>query len=160
MTLREKILNCITDKNIEIGISVHHIENGEETDINANAIFPTASVFKVPVIVEVYKQAKEGKFDLDERLELKTEYKTLTTGVLLTLQDGLMLTIRDLMMLMTIVSDNTATTMLMNLVGAENITRTMHDLGLHTINVMMTVHEMFLYAFGIEDQPDISLEDL
>jgi beta-lactamase class A len=160
MTLHEKILKCITDKNIELGISVHHIESGEETDINANAIFPTASVFKVPVMVEVFKQAREGKFDLNDRLKLKTRYKTLTTGVLLTLQDGLMLTVRDLMMLMTIVSDNTATSMLMELVGAQNTTETMRNLGLDTINVVMTVHEMFLYAFGIPNQHDISLEDL
>ncbi|MCJ7624136.1 MAG: class A beta-lactamase-related serine hydrolase [Anaerolineaceae bacterium] len=160
MTFQEKIQNCIPDKNIELGISVHHIESGEETNINAHAIFPTASVFKVPVMVEVYKQAREGKFDLGDRLGLKTKDKTLTTGVLLTLQDGLMLTIRDLMMLMTIVSDNTATTMLMDLVGAQNTTDTMRSLGLDTINVVMTVHEMFLYAFGIPEQNDINLEDL
>jgi beta-lactamase class A len=91
---------------------------------------------------------------------LKTRYKTLTSGVLLQLQDGLQPTIRDLAMLMTIVSDNTATTMLLEIVGAENVTNTMHALGLTSIHVNMTVHEMFLHAFGIPDQPDISVEAL
>jgi beta-lactamase class A len=160
MSLRDKLHACITDDSIEFGIAVQHIESGEKTLINADAIFPTASVFKVPVMVEVFKQAQADVFDLYDRLELKTRYKTLTTGVLLQLRDGLQPTIRDLVMLMTIVSDNTATTMLMELVGPENITATMHELGLMSIEVNMTVHEMFLHAFGIPDQPDISVEAL
>ncbi|MGD9049929.1 MAG: hypothetical protein PVF77_17885 [Anaerolineae bacterium] len=54
MTLREKLLACITDDSIEFGIAVHHIESDEETEICADAVFPTASVFKVPIMVEVY----------------------------------------------------------------------------------------------------------
>jgi beta-lactamase class A len=160
LTLEEKIVGCLTIDNIDFGIAIQHVESGEETSINGEAVFPTASVFKVPVMVEVFKQARQGKFDLDDRLELKDEYKTLTTGVLLTLQEGLMLSIRDLMMLMTIVSDNVATTMLLNLVGAENVTQTMHELGFTSMSIVMTVHEMFLYAFGIPEQTNISLPAL
>jgi beta-lactamase class A len=50
--------------------------------------------------------------------------------------------------------------MLMELVGPENVTATMHDLGLMSIEVNMTVHEMFLHAFGIPNQTDISVEEL
>jgi len=160
MSLRDKLQACITDDSIEFGIAVQHIESGEETLVNAKAVFPTASVLKVPVMVEVFKQAWAGKFDLSDRLELKTRYKTLTTGVLLQLQDGLQPTIRDLMVLMTIVSDNTATTMLMELVGPDNITATMHELDLTSIQVNMTVHEMFLHAFGIPDRHDIGVAEL
>lgn len=160
MKLANKLESFLTDEQIEFAIAVEHIESGEKTSINGDAIFPTASVFKVPLMVEVYKQARAGKFNLNDRLELKSKYKTLTTGVLLQLDDGLMLTIRDLVMLMTIVSDNTATTMLLELVGAENVTKTMHSLGLSTIEVKMTVHEMFLHAFGIPNQVDISVEAL
>ena len=141
MSLRDKLLSCITDEQIEFGIAIQHIESEELTHINADTVFPTASVFKVPVMVEVFKQARAGKFDLNQRLELKTRYKTLTSGVLLQLQDGLQPTIRDLAMLMNIVSDNTATTMLLELVGPEKVTNTMHGLGLTSIHVNMTVHE-------------------
>lgn len=160
MSLRDKLQACISDDRIEFGIAVLHIESGEETLINGSTVFPTASVFKVPVMVEVFRQARAGKFDLNDRLELETRYKTLTSGVLLQLQDGLQPTIRDLTMLMTIVSDNTATAMLMELVGPENVTATMHDLGLTSIQVNMTVHEMFLHAFGIPDRHDISVAEL
>lgn len=160
MNLAAKLHSIISPHGIEFGIAIHHIESGEDTLINADEVFPTASVFKVPVMVEVFKQAREGKFDLNDRLELKTRDKTLTTGVLLHLQDGLCLTIRDLTMLMNIVSDNTATTMLLDLVGAQNVTSTMQSLGLTTISVVMTVHEMFLHAFGIPDQPEIGVDGL
>ncbi|MGQ9600707.1 MAG: serine hydrolase [Anaerolineae bacterium] len=160
MSLYERLLACIPDESIELGIAIQHIESGEETRINADAIFPTASVFKVPVMVEVFKQARAGKFDLNDRLELRDRHKTLTSGVLQELQEGLQPTIRDLMILMTIVSDNTATTMLMELVGAENVTATMHELGLTSIHVNMTVHEMFLHAFGIRDRSDIRVDEL
>lgn len=159
MDIREKIQNLLPE-DVEFGIAVEHVESGQRLEINGDAVFPTASVFKVPVMVEVFKQARQGRFSLDDRLELKSKYKTLTTGILLTLQDGLMPTIRDLMMLMTIVSDNTATTMLMELVGAENITRTMNAYGLHSMSIVITVHEMFLHAFSITDRPDISVEEL
>ena len=160
MSLRDDLRACMTDDHIEFGIAVHHIESGEETLIDGDTVFPTASLFKVPVMIEIFKQAHAGRFDLDDRLELKTRYKTLTTGVLLHLQDGLQPTVRDLVMLMIIVSDNTATTMLMELVGPENVTATMHDLGLTSIEVNMTVHEMFLHALGIPDRTDITLEEL
>ena len=159
MDIQQQIKDLLPE-DVDFGISVEHVESGEHFDINGDAIFPTASVFKVPVMVEVFKQARQGFFALNDRLELKSKYKTLTTGVLLTLQDGLMPTIRDLMMLMTIVSDNTATTMLMDKVGAEKITRTMHDLGLNSMSIVITVHEMFLHAFSIPDRPNISVEEL
>jgi len=160
MDLRHRLRACVADDGLEFGIAIQHIESGEETQINGDAVFPTASVFKIPVMVEVFQQAHAGKFGLDDRVELKTGDKTLTTGVLLHLQDGLRPTIRDLVTLMIIVSDNTAATMLMQLVGPENVTATMHSLGLTSIEVNMTVHEMFLHAFGASDRPDISVEAL
>jgi beta-lactamase class A len=48
----------------------------------------------------------------------------------------------------------------MELVGPENVTASMHELGLMSIEVNLTVHEMFLHAFGIPNQPDISVEAL
>ena len=160
MSLEEKILQHIVDDEIDFGIALQHIESGEEVLFNADMKYPLASVMKVPVMVEVFKQAREKKFELNDRLDLQTKYKTLTTGVLLQMQDGLRPTIRDLAMLMIIVSDNAATSMLMELVGPENVTESMHELGLDSIHVNMNVHEMFLHAFGIPERKDISVEEL
>jgi beta-lactamase class A len=160
MNLKEKILATIADGDIDFGIALKHIESGEQILINEEMPYPTASVMKVPVMVEVFKQARARKFDLNDRLTLQSKYKTLTTGVLLQLQDGLQPSIRDLMMLMIIVSDNVATSMLMELVGPENVTATMHALGLKSIYVNLNVHEMFLHAWGIPERTDISVEEL
>ena len=43
------------DPHVEFGVAVRHLESGEETCLNAEAAFPTASVFKVPVMVEVFQ---------------------------------------------------------------------------------------------------------
>ena len=160
MTLKEKILEHIADDDIDFGIAINHIESGEKIYINENMPYPLASVMKVPVMVEVFKQAQENKFNLDDRLTLQIKYKTLTTGVLLYMQDGLKPTIHDLVTLMIIISDNTATSMLMELVGPDNITTTMHSLGLNSIYVNMTIHEMFLHAWDIPERKDISVEEL
>lgn len=154
MTLQDHIAGILGREAIEVGFSALHLPSGEAVEINAAAPFPTASVCKVPIMAEVYRQAREGRFALGDRLRLEEEKKTLTTGVLLTLEPGLQPTIRDLCTLMTIVSDNTATTMLLELVGAERVTASMAALGLTSIRVTMTVHEMFLHAFGLPlDRP-------
>jgi beta-lactamase class A len=111
-------------------------------------------------MVEVFQQARAGRLDLDERLALRTPDKTLTSGVLVHLQDGLQPSIRDLLMLMIIVSDNTATNMLLDQVGCENVTASMRALGLHSIHVTMNVHQMFLHAWGLAGQGAVSVETL
>ena len=163
MALHDTLVSQIsTDPDLDFGIAVHHIESGEDLLVNADALYPTAGIFKVPVMVEVFRQARAGRFELNDSMTLKAADKTLTSGVLPHLQDGLRLSIRDLIMLMIIVSDNTATTMLLNLVGCDNVTTGMHALGLSSIHVVMNVHEMFLHAFGLAeaDQLAVSLATL
>jgi len=71
------------------------------------------------VIVELYRQALEGKINLDERYLLRETDKTLGSGVLQHLQEGLNPTIRDLAKLMMTLSDNTATDIIMKMLGQE-----------------------------------------
>jgi beta-lactamase class A len=88
-------------------------------------------------MVEVFRQEREGRLRLDERLEVRPSDIVRGSGVLRDLQPGLAPTIADLAMLMIIVSDNTATNMLIDRVGGvEPINQTMHDrLGLPSIVV-------------------------
>lgn len=117
-----------------LGVSALDLTSGERFAINENLVFPQASAIKVPVLMEVYKQAHEGKFSLTDLRRLDKEHKAGGSGVLQELGDGTsQLSIRDLGVLMILVSDNTATNMLIDLVGKENINRTMASLGLqHT----------------------------
>jgi beta-lactamase class A len=120
-----------------MGIAARNITSGETVELDATRGFPTASVFKIPVMVEVYRQAKLGQLSMDERLTLDWDDPVPGSGVLRDLAPGLNPTVRDLTMLMIIVSDNTATNMLIDRVGGvAAINRTMHeDFGFDSIIV-------------------------
>jgi beta-lactamase class A len=141
--LLSEIHNIIEASGAEMGVFAHHIESGEEIDIDGDRPFPLCSVFKVPVLVEAFRQIGAGRFELDDRFELTVEEKNLPSGVLTFCEDGLRPTLRDLLTLMIIISDNTATDMVMHRLGVETTTRTMHDLGLTEIHVPLTVRKIF-----------------
>lgn len=143
MSLEQQIHSVIEASGAEMGIFTHHIESGEEIDINGDQPFPLCSVFKIPVLVEAFRQIRDGQLSLDERFELTTAEKNLPSGVLVFFDDGLRPTLRDLLTLMIIISDNTATDMVMHRVGVESTTRTMHNLGFTDIHVPLTVRGIF-----------------
>ncbi len=145
---------------LEIGFAAEHLPTGKKIEINPRAPFPTASVFKVPVMIEVLRRIDAGELSASTRLPLKEADKTLPTGVLLTLNDGLEPTLRDLMTLMIIISDNTATTMLLDLVGKEAVQSTLEALGCPDSTVTMTVHEMFLHGWGLPLDRPVGLAEL
>jgi len=68
------------------GVSVRDIEGNEWAEINADERFPMASVFKVPVLVELYHQAQEGKISLDERVEWRDPSLYFGSGILVNLE--------------------------------------------------------------------------
>ena len=109
---------------------------GEAASLNGDELFPTASVFKVPVIVELYRQVEAGAVSLEEELALREEDKVPGSGILQELSPGLMVTLRDLVSLMMIVSDNTATDLLIEKVGMENVNATLRRLGLKRTTVV------------------------
>jgi beta-lactamase class A len=144
-----KINKIFSDSGLEIGFFARHLQTGTTISRNADALFPTASVFKVPVMAEVYRQAAAGRFALSDRIALEARHKTLSSGVMQTLSDGLSPTIRDLCVLMIIVSDNTATEVLLERIGIDNVNKFIHSLGLNDIHVSFGVHAMFLHAWGL-----------
>ncbi|MFN0108436.1 MAG: serine hydrolase [Blastocatellia bacterium] len=125
-----------------MGVAVRDIATGQQISINGDKEFPMASAYKIPILVEVFRQAEAKKFSLDDRVELTDSDRTLGSGVLTLMAPGLKLTIRDLALLMIILSDNQATDMLVNKVGAENVTATMRKLGLNNIRVDRTTFEL------------------
>lgn len=104
-----------------MGVAAKDLVTGEEILVNADLRFPTASAIKTAVMVEAYHQAAEGKLGLDAQVTLRNADKVGGTGVLNGLRDGLALTIGDLLHLMIVVSDNTATNLLVNRLGAAHI---------------------------------------
>ncbi len=106
---------------------------------NASASMPAASTIKVPVMVEVFRQLENGDFNLQRRVELLARDKDYGSGDLCDEPVGTTWTVSDLLSKMIDISDNTATNMLIRLVGLRSINRTMDDLGLERTRLTQDV---------------------
>ena len=113
-----------------LGVVAVDLTSGERFAINENVVFPQGSAIKVPILIEVYKQAGEGKFKLTDRLPVRKASQVGGDGVLQHFGDGTSeLSIADLCALMIVLSDNTATNILIELVGRESVNSTLASLG-------------------------------
>jgi beta-lactamase class A len=113
-----------------LGLYAKELTTGEEVSWRADAIMPTASVIKVGIMAELYRQAAEGLVDLDARITLVESDWTGGTGVLKELMPGLQPTVTDLCRLMIIQSDNVATHVLVRMLGKEKINASLRTWGL------------------------------
>jgi beta-lactamase class A len=117
-----------------VGIAIQDVATGATSGINTGTEMPAASTIKIPVMVEVFRQlVRGGKFDLNTKLHLQRRDKDWGSGDLAGARVGSTYTVARLLSLMIDVSDNTATNMLIRLVGRQRINSTMADYGLtHT----------------------------
>ncbi len=116
-----------------VGITVQDVATGLSTGINGSAEMPAASTIKIPVMVEVFRQLGTGRFDLNTRVRLQRADKDWGWGDLSDARVGTSYPVSRLLALMIDNSDNTATNMLIRLVGRANINTEMAGLGLsHT----------------------------
>jgi beta-lactamase class A len=124
----EKIAN---DFDGIMGVSIKDLTSGEVISANENLVFPTGSSIKIPILIELYKQAAEGKFRLTDQRWIEDKDKVGGSGVLLHFSNhASQLTLNDLAVLMIILSDNTATNMLIDQVGMANVNSTLDQIGL------------------------------
>lgn len=142
-SLKSHIEQVIAASGAQIGVAIRHVESGAEVMIDADRPVPLASVVKIPVLVEAFRQLSEGYFRLDDRWTLNDRVKDLGSGILTYFDDGLCPTVKDLLTLMIIISDNTATDMVMQRLGVAAINDHMHRLGLTSTHVAHTLHEIF-----------------
>src|SRR5215208_2522455 len=131
----ERALDAIlTQSGGELALAAMNLTTGEELARNDQRSMLTASVFKLPLLVEVFRQAEAGALDLDERVTLRAEDVVRGSGILRDFGPGLQPTLRDLAMMMVIVSDNSATNLLLDRVGGpQRVNATMRDLKLPSI---------------------------
>lgn len=120
-----------------LGLYAKNLTTGEKLGHRADAVMPTASVIKVGIMAELYRQVGEGSVDLEQRMRLDASDWYGGTGVLKEMMPGLEPTVTDLCRLMIIQSDNVATGMIVRLLGKERINQSFRDWGLpHTELVM------------------------
>jgi beta-lactamase class A len=154
MTLYNEIVKETKSFEKILGVAVKHLGTGEKAGFNGDILFPTASVFKVPVIVELYRQVEAGRLSLDEKVVLKDSLKVPGSGILKELSEGLTVSVRDLSRLMMILSDNTATDMLVERVGKENVNAAMRRLGLKNTVIVGDCRDLLFDLVGENSLPD------
>ncbi|MBC7363890.1 MAG: serine hydrolase [Candidatus Aminicenantes bacterium] len=114
-----------------IGLAVKDLNTGQTFFWNEKEIFPQASSIKIAILLEVLKQAEEGRLKLEEFIDLKAEEKVGGGPILFYLGNpSLKISIRDLCVLMVVLSDNTATNILIDKVGMKAVNTRLSSLGL------------------------------
>ena len=115
-----------------MGVAAVHLDTGETIAVAADDRFPTASAIKTAVMVEVFHQIAAGRIRKDQLVTLTDEVKVGGSGVLHSLRAGGQHSVADLLYLMIALSDNTATNMLVALVGTKAVDDRMVAYGLPT----------------------------
>jgi beta-lactamase class A len=114
-----------------MGLYAKNLDTGEVLAVGADARYPTASLIKVAVMAEVYRQMAAGKFDERAQVALAQADKAGDETVPLNmLHAGAVLTVSDLLHFMIAYSDNTATNLLIRRVGTANVDALLDTLGL------------------------------
>ncbi|MGN1008684.1 MAG: serine hydrolase [Butyricicoccus sp.] len=125
--------------------------DGEAVGFNEDLPLIAASVIKLPVMVEAFRRIEAGELDPDERVTVPPEAKLPSCGALTYLHDGLTVTVMDLITLMIILSDNTATNLLIDRLGMEMVNRTMAELGIPGIALRRKLFDAEQSRRGVEN---------
>lgn len=120
-------------------LAAKNLTTGKIVELRGNEKVRTASTIKLPLLVEIYAEASEGKLKLDEELIMREADMVSGSGVLRELTAGTRLKLRDIANLMIVVSDNTATNMLMERVTADAVNARMDKLGLPATRLMRKI---------------------
>ena len=116
-----------------VGYAVHNLDTGERLARRGDETFPTASLIKVPVLVTVFDLVEKGQLSLDDPLTILKIDQVPGSGVLQRFHPGAQITVGDAAWLMTIISDNTATNLLLDRIIIRRVWDKMEALGLpHT----------------------------
>lgn len=135
-----------------MGVAIKDLTTGEEILLNDQLTFPTGSSIKIPVLIELHKQASMGKYKLTDQRWVERQDKVGGSGVIVNFGDHTsQLSLSDLAVLMIVLSDNTATNMLIDQVGMANVNRTLDELGLKQIRLRRKMIDQAASARGDEN---------
>lgn len=147
----------------EFAVAFKDLQTGKTLFINEKEDFHAASTMKTPVMIEVFKQAKAGKFKVTDSILVKNEFKSIVDGSPYSMDiaddsgDGMYkmigkkMTIYDLTYQMIIVSSNLATNILIDLVDAKNANESMRKLGAKDIKVLRGVEDQKAFDKGLSN---------
>lgn len=115
--LQKKIQEAIGGFNGDIGIYVKNIRTGKIVAINADTVFPTASIVKVPILIGIMDKIEKGELTYDSTLVYKDSLLYEGEDILGAFKNDEKISLKKVMMLMLTTSDNTASLWLQSLAG-------------------------------------------
>ena len=162
--LEKSIDSLFSSEKGDFAIAFRDLSSSENQILkNEGETFHAASTMKTPVMIEVYKQVNAGKFKLSDSILIKNEFISILDGSKYTLDikrdDGEHLynliggqsSIKDLVVAMIIHSSNLATNIIIELVGAVNVQKTMRELGARDLKVLRGVEDMKAFDAGLNN---------
>lgn len=136
-----------------------HIPTGREIAIRPDLPMNTLSVIKVPIMVKAFQDHAEGRLDLDARHTVGADDMRRGSGLIQTFAPGLNPTLRGLVTQMIITSDNTATDMVIDLVGMERVNEMLAANGYEQTRLKHTTHRLFLETWIRTDPAHAALSE-
>ena len=162
--LNNNLLEQIQEINADVALAFLDLSNQKDIVlINSDEKFHAASTMKVPVMIELFKQAAQGKINLNDSIVLKNEFKSIVDGSVynMDIKDdsddviykhiGKKISLHDLMYSMITVSSNLATNVIIELVDAKTVTASMRLLGAKNIEVLRGVEDIKAYDLGLSN---------
>lgn len=129
-TLDEKIKAELVNFKGKAWIYAKNLETGRDYSLRADEQVRTASTIKLPIMTEVFRQVEQGKIKWTDEITLTKQNKQGGSGILGEFSDGTKIDIKTLVNLMIVVSDNTATNLIIEKVTADSVNDFMDVLGL------------------------------
>jgi len=160
---KKSVLARIEKSGADVGIAFRTLDGKDEWYSRADESFHAASTMKVPVLIELFHQVKDGKLKLSDPLVVRNEFRSIVDGSLFKLDaaddseadlyktEGQTRTISQLAELMITVSSNLATNLLIEKLGVENIRATVHSLGADGVNVLRGVEDGKAFEKGMNN---------
>ncbi|WP_460674367.1 serine hydrolase [Larkinella ripae] len=161
--LRQQIERELSTQPGRFAVAFRDLKTGQELLINEHEVFHAASTMKTPVMVEVFKQAAEGRFSLSDSILIKNEFKSIVDGspfslratddsdTLIYRKIGQKVPLSSLLYDMIIYSSNLATNLIIERVDARNVTQTLREMGIRNTQVLRGVEDTKAFQKGLSN---------
>jgi len=162
-TLESRVREVIDASGAEVAVAFRTLDGRSELLIAPDTPFHAASTMKVPVMIELFRQAHAHILTLDDPLAIRNEFHSIVDGSTFALSDGddsdkevyaaagKTLTLRQLCEAMITVSSNFAANLLIERLGVDNIRRTVKTLGADGMQVLRGVEDQRAYEKGMNN---------
>jgi beta-lactamase class A len=134
------------------GIAIEDLTTGDHFFLHENEVFAQASSIKIAVLAELYRQAQQGKLKLTDLYTVQASDLVPDSDIMGGLTPGVTrVTLRDLATMMVAVSDNSATNVLIDRVGMDNVNATLDSLGLSNTRLRRKMMDLEAAKHGREN---------